>query len=114
VTQLKLENVLISPGENLENNRVNNLKKQNMNQINESLKKSCQGALEVLRKLKDEKYSEIQSNLEWCIGSYDYDKNPEGLTLYGREALDALKDVKTKQPRKVSKKVIEDLEKAIS
>ena len=85
-----------------------------MSQLNENLKKSCEGALEVFRKLKDEKYSEIQSNLEWCIGSYDYDKNPEGLTFYGRKALAALKAIKTKQPRKVAKKVIDDLEKAIS
>lgn len=66
-----------------------------------------------MRKLNNAKYSDIQSKLEWCIGSYSYDKNPSGLHEYGLKSLDLLKKVKSKEPRKINKKVIENLEKAI-
>ena len=84
-----------------------------MNQVNEKLKQSCQEAVAAFHKLNDEKYTEIQSKLEWCVGSYDYDKNPSGLHEYGTKSLEILKALKTKQPKKVTKKVIDDLEKAI-
>ena len=63
--------------------------------------------------MKNEKYNEIQANLEWCLGSYNNDKNPVGIYKFGAESLETLKRVKAKQPRKVSKKVIEQLDKAI-
>lgn len=84
-----------------------------MNQVNEKLKKSCEDAVGAFQKLGNKKYNEIQSNLEWCIGSYSYDSNPAGLHEYGVQSLDVLKKVKTKEPRKVTKKVIDNLEKAI-
>lgn len=84
-----------------------------MNQVNEQLKQSCEEAVVALRKLNNAKYSDIQSKLEWCIGSYSYDKNPSGLHEYGLKSLDLLKKVKSKEPRKINKKVIENLEKAI-
>ena len=84
-----------------------------MNQVNERLKKSCEDALVAFGKLKNEKHSEIQANLEWCLGSYNNDKNPVGIYKYGAESLETLKRVKVKQPRKVAKKVIDGLEKAI-
>jgi hypothetical protein len=84
-----------------------------MNEINEKLKKSCQDALLAMQKLKSDETSEIQSKLEWCIGSYENDKNPAGLHDIGVKSLDMLKKVKQKQPKKVTKKVIDDLEKSI-
>ena len=84
-----------------------------MNQVNENLKQSCNVAVEIFRKLKKEEYAEIQSKLEWCIGSYEFDKNPSGLFEYGIKSLDMLKEIKRKQPKKITKKVIDDLEKAI-
>jgi hypothetical protein len=84
-----------------------------MNQVNENLKKNCENAVLAFQKLNKEEFNEIQSKLEWCLGSYDYDKNPEGLFEYGIKSLDTLKKVKTKEPRKVNKKVIDGLEKAI-
>jgi hypothetical protein len=84
-----------------------------MNQVNENLKKRCEEAVVAFQKLNKEEYSEIQSNLEWCLGSYNYDKNPEGLFEYSIKSLDTLKKVKSKEPRKVNKKVIDGLEKAI-
>ena len=84
-----------------------------MNQVNEQLKQSCEAAITAFRKLNDTNYNDLQSNLEWCIGSFAYDKNPTGLHEYGVRSLELLKKVKSKEPRKVNKKVIESLEKAI-
>ena len=84
-----------------------------MNKINEKLVKSCNDALITFKKLNLEDYSELSSKLEWCIGSYEYDKNPDGLIEYGALALNALREYKSKNPRKVNKKIIENLEKVI-
>ncbi len=84
-----------------------------MNQVNEQLRKSCEEAVVALQKLNDKKYTDIQSKLEWCIGSYGYDKNPAGLHEFGAQSLDVLRKVKAKEPRKVTKKVIDNLEKAL-
>ena len=84
-----------------------------MNQVNENLKKNCENAILAFQKLDMKEFVDIQSKLEWCLGSYNYDNNPEGLFEYSIKSLDTLKKVKTKQPRKVNKKVIDGLEKAI-
>lgn len=84
-----------------------------MNQVNEQLKKSCEEAVTAFQKLNSEKYTDIQAKLEWCIGSYSFDKNPAGLHEFGVKSLDLLKKVKSKEPRKVNKKVIDALEKAL-
>ncbi|MCD4790502.1 MAG: hypothetical protein K8R37_10920 [Bacteroidales bacterium] len=84
-----------------------------MNLVNERLQKSCQDALQAFQKLNKEEYAEIQSKLEWCLGSFENDKNPVGLHEFGVKSLKILKDVKVKQPRKVNKKVIDGLEKSI-
>ena len=79
-------------------------------EINENLRNSCQLALDTLEKLNRSETTELQSKLAWCLGSYDYDKNPSGLFEYGVVALEAMKSIKAGQPRKISKKVIEGLE----
>jgi hypothetical protein len=84
------------------------------NEINDKLRNECQNALEALAKLKLPETAELQAKLAWCIGSYDYDKNPSGLTEFGEMALKALNRIKDKNPKKVSKKVIEGPEAAIS
>jgi len=84
-----------------------------MNQVHENLKKSCQEAVQTFQKLNKEEYRDIQSKLEWCIGSYENDKNPSGLFEVGIKSLDILKGVKAKQPKLVTKKVIDSLEKSI-
>ena len=84
-----------------------------MNQINEKLRKSCEEAVVTFKKLNNKEYNSIQSNLEWCIGSFFYDKNPVGLQHYGIQSLTILKNIKAKAPRKINKKVIKNLEKAI-
>jgi len=83
------------------------------NEINDKLRNECQNALETLEKLKLPETAELQAKLAWCIGSFDYDKNPSGLTEFGGMALKALNKFKEKNPKKVSKKVIDGLEAAI-
>jgi hypothetical protein len=77
----------------------------------EKFRNACEAATQVFAKLNKEEYTELQSKLEYCIGSYDHDKNPEGLYEYGKVALEELKAFKAENPRKVNKKVITDLEK---
>ena len=77
----------------------------------EKFRDACVEATQVITKLKLEKYNELQANLQYCIGSYDHDKNPSGLYEYGTIALKELKAFKEQNPRKVNKKVIANLEK---
>jgi hypothetical protein len=81
--------------------------------INDKLRNECLSALETLKKLNIAKTAELQAKLEWCIGSYDYDKNPSGLAEFGGQALKELKKIKDKDPKKVTKKLIDGLEGAI-
>jgi hypothetical protein len=78
------------------------------------LAKQCQQAATKLESMEDGKYAEIKEKLEWCVGSYNYDKNPAGLAEYGKQALDQLKQAREEKPRKISQKLIDDLEKAVS
>ena len=82
--------------------------------INDKLRNECLNALETLKKLDIAKTAELQAKLEWCIGSYDYDKNPSGLAEFGGQALKELKKIKDKDPKKVTKKLIDSLEGAIA
>jgi hypothetical protein len=82
-------------------------------EINEKLRNECQNALEALEKLKLPETAELQAKLAWCIGSYDYDKNPSGLTEFGGMALKALSKIKDKNPKKVTKKLLDGLDAAI-
>ena len=82
-------------------------------EMNEKLRNTCETALGTLQKLNDPDTQELQSKLEWCLGSYDNDKNPAGLVEYGSVTLQTLKDIKKEYPRKINKKVIEGLEKSL-
>jgi hypothetical protein len=82
-------------------------------EINEKLRNECQNALETLEKFNLPETAELQAKLAWCIGSYDYDKNPSGLSEFGGMALKALSKIKEKNPKKVAKKVLDGLDAAI-
>ena len=75
------------------------------------IEQACIDAKEKLEKLGIE--DEIQGKLEWVLGSYANDGNPEGLYEVGALALEALKEFKKSKPRSVTKKLIEDLEKGL-
>ena len=81
---------------------------------NEKLRNACAKAVETFQKIDDKANTEIQSTLEFCIGSYDFDQNPVGLNEFGKKAVKILTKIKEKSPKKVTKKVIEDLEKALA
>ncbi|MEQ9423470.1 MAG: hypothetical protein RJQ09_03555 [Cyclobacteriaceae bacterium] len=83
-----------------------------MNELKFPAEKACEEAKTKLEKLGIEE--KIQAELAWVIGSYNYDKNPEGLYEIGNKALTALVDFKSQKPRLVSKKFIADLEKSLS
>lgn len=78
------------------------------------MEKACISAKEKFEKIGLEKYSDIQSKLEYVIGSYQYDGNPVGLYEVGEQALAALKEYKEEKPRQVSKKLIDDMTKALA
>lgn len=82
-----------------------------MEKQNDKLRNACKEAFLCFQKIGDPDYSEIQSKLEFVVGSYDYDKNPVGLYEVGSIAVKKLKEVKSKYQRKVSKQLISDLEK---
>ncbi len=80
----------------------------------EKFRNACEDAVQVFVKLDREDQTEIKSKLEYCIGSFDYDKNPVGLFEYGEIALNELKSFKKQNPRKVNKKVIDNLQKFLA
>ncbi len=80
---------------------------------NQKIEKACDAALEKFQKMGLDKFSDIQSKLEYVLGSYRYDGNPVGLYEVGDLALKALKKIKKENPRLVSQKIVDDLEKAL-
>jgi len=84
-----------------------------MNVKSEKLKNACKAALLALKKLGNSGYDDLISKLHFVIGSYEFDKNPVGLYEFGEKALKVLNDVKKKSPKKISKKVIDDLEASL-
>ena len=79
----------------------------------EKLEKACKDALAQFEKIGDEKYYEIRSKLEFVLGSYGFDGNAKGLEEYAKKSLDLLKKYKVKNPRKVTKKLIDSIEKSL-
>lgn len=84
-----------------------------MENKSEKLRDACQLAMDTLKKIKNPQFNEIISKLEFVIGSYNYDKNPIGLIEFGKIAMGMLKEIKKKNPRKVSKDVINKLEESL-
>lgn len=85
-----------------------------MDTKSERLRDACLLAVQAFRKLNHTEFDDIISKLEFCIGSFDFDKNPSGLVEYGYKALGMLKEIKRTYPRKVSKKVLTDLENSLT
>ncbi|MFY0598415.1 MAG: hypothetical protein JXR03_02010 [Cyclobacteriaceae bacterium] len=77
----------------------------------EKIKKALETAKDKLSSLSIEE--KLVSEIEWCLGSFAHDENPEGLFVKGDEALKALVNFKKTNDRKVSKKLIDDLKKAL-
>lgn len=78
------------------------------------LEKACKDAVAKFQKMEGDKYKDILEKLEWCIGSYNYDKNPEGLVQYGKQASELLKEARKEKPKQVPQKLVDDLDKALA
>lgn len=74
----------------------------------DTLVKTAQTALDKIKSLNIEEG--LVKDLEWCLGSYQYDGVPTGLVAICKEALQLLKAEKEKKPRSVPKKLIDSLE----
>ena len=85
-----------------------------MDTKSEKLRDACELALLTFRRLKQPEFNDIISKLEYCIGSYNYDKNPVGLVEYGFKTLEMIKEIRKKHPRKVSEKVVNALEDGLN
>jgi hypothetical protein len=57
--------------------------------------------------------SQLQADIEWCLGSYRFDKNPVGLLEMGDRALEIFKAELAKKTKGITAKFITDLEKVI-
>ena len=75
------------------------------------LEQASEEALKKLQSLGIEQ--QLQSELEWCLGSYRFDRNPSGLYEVAGRALTVLNAEKAKKTKGVTVKLIGDLEKAL-
>jgi hypothetical protein len=57
---------------------------------------------------------QLQSDLSWCLGSYNFDKNPSGLYEAAAKSLPVLSQELGKKTKGVTKKLITDIEKALA
>lgn len=81
---------------------------------NDKLRNACEAASQAIEKLNEPKFADLKEKLDFCVGSYDFDKNPQGLYEYGDKAMKDLSAYKKSNPRKLNKKVLTQLEKALA
>ena len=75
------------------------------------IEKVCVESLKKLQELGIEQ--QLQSDIEWCLGSYRHDKNPSGLYEMAARTLTVLQEEKSKKTKGVTAKMITDLESAL-
>jgi hypothetical protein len=69
---------------------------------------------EALKKLQELGIEQqLQSDLEWCLGSYRHDKNPTGLYEVLGRTLTVFNAEKAKKTKGITVKLIGELEKAL-
>ncbi len=85
-----------------------------MDTKSDRLREACELAVAAFQKLKQPEFDDIISKLTYCIGSYNFDKNPAGLVEFGFKALEMLKEIRKKHPRKVSSKIVDTLEDSLT
>lgn len=78
---------------------------------NNSIESVSEEALAKLQELGIQE--QLQRDLQWCLGSYRADQNPEGLYSNAKKALAVFKDEKEKKTKGVTTKLISDLEKVV-
>jgi hypothetical protein len=69
-------------------------------------------SIEILEKLKSLGLEPtLQAEIEWCLGSYSFDKNPVGLIEAAQKALVVFEVALAKKTKGVTAKFIADIEK---
>ena len=69
----------------------------------------------VLQKLESLNLDQrLQSEIQWCLGSFKHDQNPVGLVEKLSEALPLLKAEHAKKTKGITAKLIGDVEKALA
>jgi hypothetical protein len=76
-----------------------------------SIESVCEAALAKLKELNIDEG--LQSEIQWCLGSYHYDQNPAGLYQMAKRALAIFTVEKANKAKGISTKLVTDLEKAI-
>ncbi len=77
-----------------------------------AIEKAAQDALNKLKALNAD--SQLQADLEWCIGSYKYDHNPVGLIENIEKALGIFKTELARKTKGITAKFVSDLEKTVA
>jgi hypothetical protein len=85
-----------------------------MDTKSDRLRDACEHALQTFQKLKQPEFDDIISKLAFCIGSYNFDKNPAGLVEFGFKAMEILKEIRKKKPKKISVEVVDSLEESLA
>lgn len=77
-----------------------------------AIEKAATTALEKLKELGLDQ--QLQADLEWCLGSYQFDKNPAGLFEMVERSLKVFSAEKDKKAKGVTTKLISDLTKSLA
>jgi hypothetical protein len=77
-----------------------------------AIDKVAQDALNKLKALNLD--AQVQADLDWCIGSYKYDRNPVGLIENIEKALGIFKTELARKTKGITAKFVSDLEKALA
>ncbi|GAA0881019.1 hypothetical protein GCM10009119_39890 [Algoriphagus jejuensis] len=71
-------------------------------------------ATELVEKLEKLKQAELAAEFSWCWVSFQNDQNSTGVIEKANQALVALKEAREKNAKSVSKKLVDELEKALA
>lgn len=85
-----------------------------MDTKSDRLRDACVLAVQTFQKFKQPEFDDIISKLVFCIGSYNFDKNPAGLVEFGFKAMEILKEISKKKPKKVVNEVVNALEESLA
>ena len=73
-----------------------------------SLSGVASAALKKLQSLEIEE--KLQADIEWCLGSYEYDRNPRGLYVMLDKAVIVFQKVRNKDKKRVPPRLLKELE----
>ncbi|MFZ5971847.1 MAG: hypothetical protein ACOYXA_09675 [Bacteroidota bacterium] len=77
-----------------------------------SIEAVCETVLAKLKALNLD--SQLQADMEWCLGSYKHDHNPVGLFETCERALQVFRTEQARKTKGVTAKLITDMEKALA